>query len=167
VQAQTWLTAIMVVVAGIPRTACACTFCDGGAPRQEAAASATCCCGGSGCVGTAEDLKGSHRRAGHCCCGVGGRRHNSSNPAGDKLAAKSKPAGQLQIPSCLQKPASQPVFACSHAFAEGQTQPLGFSFVLVLPSPKAVPIKWHRPGVPDSVAHPTTDLVVVLQHFLI
>jgi len=157
-----WLTAIMTLVAGTPHFSCLCpdghrkAFC----PRTFAKASG-CCCGGACC-----------RQGG--CCQAGPR------PPAEATAAKScchhrhgaprTAPVRVQGNGCKTTLERADVLAVQPTATQAADDGLS-SELLATPSPAALAPPslaagpWRRCG--HSSSPPPTNLVVVLQHFII
>src|SRR6516225_7492632 len=91
--AQPWLTAIMVVIAGMPHDVCACAFCEAAPAHGQPQ---PCCCAETPSASEAA-AKNKHRAPTPCCCCSGE----------EQTAQSTSASGEIKPPSCLKEPAPQ------------------------------------------------------------
>jgi hypothetical protein len=148
-----WATAIMMLIAGMPQTACACAPTSGRQPAPEGVvASAGCSCGGSCCT-TSSEL-GSQKS----CC-----QKNETSAQNTSHAARV--SGPMVCKIAL---ASRGAFVASTSTKPVTPNSAPTLFVLASP-PSGSFTSTNGNFVPWRLPHqaPPSDLLALLQHFLI
>jgi len=159
---QVWLTTVMTFVAGIPHVACLCPngnfkpFC-----LASTCGGTGCCCGGRCCTAGSQDSLSteSTREVSCCCC-------QDAEPQRSETSDSSQHLGDA---ACTKMLAQSNVLAVRSEEVRGKEVPSAGP-ILLLETALAWEPQTMAPGRPSPLLHGPplpTDLVILLQHFVI